>query len=755
MSTARPIDLLRTIRPFSLLSDEVRRVVLERCNTVSVRAGTRLLTAGEIPAALSIVVAGQIRVVDGRGGDQRLPIDVLGSGALAGETILEHTPAAFSVYTLADCELLQLTAEDLARLVAEEPTLAAAIREHLLVRPEPEPAQRGPSAVKLAAGTSDAGVSASVLHLPVVDERSEARLSRPSIRATFAPFAPYVRPLYPVAGELIAASIIIQLLALALPLFARLIVDEIVARSDASWLEPAVLAIAGVVVLYLLATSARRYLAEFISQQIDTRVIADLYRHLLRLPMRFFETRHAGEVVGAFDDLSEVTAFLTKTGVGFLVNVITATLYVVLMMHYSPLLTALAVAFIAAEVATLYVVTPRLQRGVRALAVQEVDSDSLLIESLAGLKTIKMLTMEPFIRWRLHDRLARMTNTSLATLKYRSVARVATDIVTSIGSLSVLLAGAVLVLRGSMTIGELVAFGILTQGLTAPFAQLVAVWDTLQNTTRALQKVNDVLVHPAETAAHPSADQIVLHKLQGHIRFDAVSFRYTDDAPYVLRDVSFECYGGQRVAVLGRSGSGKSTLIKLLLGLHPPTSGAISVDGSPLDEIWLPALRRQMGVVLQDTTLFRGSIRANISHTMPSAPLGEVVTAATLVNAHRFITALPAGYATELDENGANLSGGQRQQIAIARALLHQPRVIVLDEATSNVDAELARMLQQNLDIAFKDATVMITTQRLDTARSADLIVVLDQGAIVEHGTHEELMAREGTYHALMLAQAV
>lgn len=754
MSTARPLDLLRTIRPFSLLSDEVRRVVLERCGRVSVRAGTRLFTAGEIPAALSIVVAGQIRVVDGREGDQRLPIDVLGSGALAGETVLENTPAAFSVYTLADCELLQLTAADLACLVAEEPALAAAIREHLLMRPEPEPPQRGPSAAK---APSSAGVSATAVpRLSALDERAQVdRRARPSIRETFAPFAPYVRPLYPLAGELIAASIVIQLLALALPLFARLIVDETVARSDASWLEPAVLAIGGVVVLHLLAASTRRYLAEFISQQIGARVIADLYRHLLRLPMRFFETRHAGEVAGAFDHLSEVTAFLSKTGVGFLVSVITAALYVALMIHYSPLLTALAVTFVAAEVATLYVVTPRLQRGVRALAAQEVDSDSLLIESLAGLKTIKMLTMESFIRWRLHDRLARMTNTSLVTLKYRSVARVATDVVTSIGSLSVLLAGAMLVLQGSMTIGELVAFGILTHGLTAPFAQLVAVWDTLQNTTRALQKVNDVLVHPAETTSHPADDQIVLHKLQGHIRFDAVSFRYTADAPYVLRDVSFECYGGQRVAVLGRSGSGKSTLIKLLLGLHSPTSGAISVDGSPLGEIWLPALRRQMGVVLQDTTLFRGSIRSNISHTLPSAPLGEVVTAATLVNAHRFITALPAGYATELEENGANLSGGQRQQIAIARALLHQPRVIVLDEATSNVDAELARMLQQNLDIAFKDATVLITTQRLETARSADLIVVLDQGAIVEQGTHEELMAREGTYHALMLAQAV
>jgi ATP-binding cassette subfamily B protein len=329
------------------------------------------------------------------------------------------------------------------------------------------------------------------------------------------------------------------------------------------------------------------------------------------------------------------------------------------------------------------------------------------------------------------------------------------DIVTGVGMLSVMLIGATLVLDGRMSIGELVAFAILTHGLAAPFAKLVTVWDTVQTTVRSVQRVHDVLSHPAETSSRPSPDQLVLQKLQGHVRFDAVSFRYAEATSFVLRNVSFECYGGQRIALLGRSGSGKSTIVRLLLGLHSPTSGEISIDGSPVSEIWLPALRRQMGAVLQDTVLFRGSIRANISHTMPAASLGEVIAAATLVNAHRFIAALPAGYDTDLEENGANLSGGQRQQIAIARALLHLPAVIVLDEATSNVDNESARLLQQNLDIAFKDATIVTVTQRLEAARTADLILVLDRGELVEQGAHDELIAREGAYYQLMLSQAV
>ncbi len=753
MSTKGLVDLLRTIRPFSAVPDDVVRSVVEAGEVIASRAGTTVVTAGDVPAAMSVVVSGQVRVIDSRDAAGGRAIDVLGIGALLGETLLDATPAPFSVQTVADSQLLQLNAAALRHVIASEPLLDAAVREHL--------AQRGTRALR----ARTAIVSPPDVPLTAVadaehragdtgDPASNAIGRRP-FREALAPLVPYLKPMLPLVWELVAASVVMQLLALLLPIFARFIVDDVVARADGRWLEPAVAGMAGVLALYLAASASRRYLSDFIGRQVDTRMVTDVYRHLLRLPIRFFESRQSGDVVSIFDDLGRVTEFATRAGIGCLVDLVTALLYVALMAHYNTGLTLLAIAFVAAEVATLYVVTPRLQRGVGALAQQEADSDSLLIESLAGLKTIKLLATEPFVRWRLHGRLARMTTTALGTLKYRAVARVATDVVTGIGMLSVLLAGALLVLNGRMTIGEIVAFAILMRGLTMPFAELVTLWDTVQSTSRSATRLTEVLAAATETSAKPAPDQIVVHTLQGHIRFDAVSFRYADDGPWVLRDVAFECYGGQRVAILGRSGSGKSTLVKLLLGTYAPTSGAVSIDGSSLGDVWLPAVRRQMGVVLQDTSLFRGTIRDNLSYTMPAAPLGEVITAATLANAHRFIAALPAGYDTELEENGANLSGGQRQQIAIARALLHRPAVIVLDEATSNVDNESTRLLQQNLDLAFRDTTIVTITQRLEAARGADLILILDRGRLVQQGTHDELVSREGFYQHLMLSQAV
>jgi ATP-binding cassette subfamily B protein len=426
---------------------------------------------------------------------------------------------------------------------------------------------------------------------------------------------------------------------------------------------------------------------------------------------------------------------------------------VALMAHYNVRLTLVALLFVALELVQLSYVAPRLGRGFRELFQESLDSEGLLVESLSGLRTIKLLAIEHYTRWTLESRLVRRINTSLRTLKYGTLAAVSSEALGSLSAIAVLFYGAVLVLRRELTPGQLVAFMILTRGLTLPFTTLALVWDRLQEMLNSVEQLNDVLGAEAEAADAPGDDAIELHRLQGHVRFDSVTFRYEEDGAAVLQDVTFECHPGQHVAIVGRSGSGKSTLVKLLLGFHQPTDGHVLVDGFNVDDVWLPSLRRQIGVVLQESHLFRGSIRANIMQAAAQMSFGDVVAATRLVNAHEFISRLPAGYETAVEDNGANLSGGQRQQLTIARALVQRRPILILDEATSNLDTESERCLHRSLDSQFADTTIVTITQRLPTIQQADLIVVMDRGRVAEQGAHVELMARQGLYYRLYLEQ--
>ena len=577
-------------------------------------------------------------------------------------------------------------------------------------------------------------------------------LEHPERSLPMARFAAYLRPLRVVLAEIVLASVLAQVLALLLPVFARFVIDDVIARRDEAWLWTAFLGMCGVLLLSWAVGFARQYLLNFLSRQVDAHLSGDVFRHLLALPLRFFESRHAGEAVRHFEETSAITSFLTGTGVGFMLEMVTAAIAAALMLHYDARLAAVALAVVVLEVGQLYVATHRLGRGLTGTFRTEVDSEGLLLESFSGLSTIKALAIEHFTRWKLEGRLVARINASFATLRYRALSVLGSQTIGFLGPIAVLFYGAVLVLRGEMTVGVLVAFLLLARMLSAPFATLIAAWGRLQDALASIEEVNDILDTPRESPEEP-ADQVVLQRVQGHIRFDGVSFRYEDDGPEALGEVSFECYGGQRIAVVGPSGSGKTTLLKLLLGFYRPTGGTIRVDGFDLGQIWLPSYRRQAGVVLQDPRLFTGALRANISQTMPAAPLAEVVSAARMANAHAFISRLPHGYETRLEENGANLSGGQRQQVAIARALLHRPRLLVLDEATSNLDEESERSVQQSLDLHFRDCTVFMITQRLAAVRQADLVLVLDRGRIVEQGPPEQLMAKQGLFYRMAVAQ--
>jgi ATP-binding cassette subfamily B protein len=575
---------------------------------------------------------------------------------------------------------------------------------------------------------------------------------------TLKQFTPYLRPFRATLWEIGLASLTMQLLALLTPAFTRFVIDDVIVAQQTQWLNAALIGLAVAAVLQLAAARSRQRLLLMVSQRVNQRLIRDFYRHVMSLPLPYFERRKTGDVVSRLEENSKLTAFFTNTGVEVGIDALMALLYFALMLHYNARLTLVCAAFLCLHIVNISVVTPRLRQGFRLVFQTGAELHSHTIESLHGLATIRVLGIDRYIRWTWENLFARLANAHFTTLKYSIASGLASQISTVAGEVAVLFYGAALVMENHLTVGGLVAFTVLYGSLTGPLARLVGAWERVQEALNSVERLNDVYESAPESPDEPGdgasgSTLVVLPRLSGHIRLEEVTFRYDPESRNVLQNVSLEIHMGQRVAFVGRSGSGKSTLAKLLLGFYAPTSGRILVDGFDLSRVWLPSLRRQIGVVPQESFLFRGTIRDNIVEAKPDAAPAEVEWAARLADAHGFIARTPLGYETMLDENAANLSGGQRQRIAIARVLVQQPRMLVLDEATSALDNESERRIMRDLDESFSSLTTILIAHRLSTVRNADLIVVLDHGNIVEQGTHDQLMQRRGLYYVLSTQQ--
>jgi len=308
------------------------------------------------------------------------------------------------------------------------------------------------------------------------------------------------------------------------------------------------------------------------------------------------------------------------------------------------------------------------------------------------------------------------------------------------------------VINGSLSVGELVAFNMLAARVSSPVLRLAQIWQDFHQARLSIERLGDILNTTPET--NYNQGRASLPKIRGDITFEHVTFRYRIDGPEVLRDVTFSVPAGQIVGVVGLSGSGKSTLVKLAQRLYIPESGRILVDGVDLAAVDTAWLRRQVGVVLQESVLFNGTVRTNIALADPAAPIERVMGAAKLAGAHDFILELPEGYDTIVGERGSSLSGGQKQRIAIARALLTNPRILIFDEATAALDYESERVIQNNMEQIAKGRTVLIIAHRLSTLRHTDRIITIERGRLIEDGTHEDLLRQGGRYAALHRLQA-
>ena len=551
--------------------------------------------------------------------------------------------------------------------------------------------------------------------------------------------------------EVFLASFFVQLFALANPLMIQVIIDKVISQNSVDTLGYLVAFLLVINVFEALLTTLRTYLFVDTTNRIDLTLGSEIIDHMLRLPLRYFEKRPVGEISTRVNELERIRQFLTGTALTVVLDAVFSVVYIAVMILYSPLLTAVSLAIIPVFVVLTLIFSPTIRRQLRVKAERNAETQSYLVEVLTGIQTVKAQNIELRSRWQWQERYARYVSTGFKTVITSTVASSASSFLNKLSRILIIGLGAYLVLDGRLTLGQLIAFRIISGYVTSPIMRLAQLWQNFQETALSLERLADIVDHPEE--AEEDRNNIPMPAVQGKVKYENVAFRFKRTGALQLNGVSLEVEPGTFTAVVGQSGAGKSTLIKLISRLYEPEGGRILIDGYDINRVELYSLRRQIGVVPQDTLLFEGSVMENIALTNPDATTEEIIAAAQIAAAHEFIMGLPNGYNTRVGERGSALSGGQRQRIAIARTILQQPAMLVMDEATSALDYSTEQEVSRNLKEALRGRTVFFITHRLGTIKNADVILMMDAGSIVEQGTHEELMAMKGRYYYLYQQQ--
>jgi ATP-binding cassette, subfamily B, bacterial HlyB/CyaB len=571
---------------------------------------------------------------------------------------------------------------------------------------------------------------------------------------TFGPgwFWPALKRYRGMLLQVLLASFVVQLFSLANPLLIQVIIDKVISQRSLDTLQILGMALVVVTLMEGVIGSLRTFLFTDTTNRIDLRLGAEVIDHLLRLPLGYFDKRPVGELGTRIAELEKIRNFLTGQALITLLDAAFSVIYIIVMAIYSWLLTIIALAVLPIQIGLTLLGAPLFRRQYRQAAEENARTQSHLVEVLTGIQTVKAQNVEMVSRWKWQELYARYISRTFEKTITGTFLNETSSVLQKLSQLLVLWVGATMVLKGELTLGQLIAFRIISGYVTQPLLRLSSIWQNIQELRVSFERLADVVDTPEESS-EADRGHIPLPPVKGDVVFENLSFRFNPSGPEVLTNVSLHVPPGTFTGIVGQSGSGKSTLMKLLPRLYSPTKGRILVDGYDIDKVELYSLRRQVGIVPQDPLLFSGTISENIALTNPEAPSDAIVEAARIAGAHEFIMELSSGYSTPLGERGASLSGGQRQRIAIARTLLSQPQLLVMDEATSALDYDTERQVCDNLREAMSQSTVFFITHRLSTIRRADLIVMMHQGAIVETGSHEELMAMKGRYFALYRQQ--
>jgi subfamily B ATP-binding cassette protein HlyB/CyaB len=552
-------------------------------------------------------------------------------------------------------------------------------------------------------------------------------------------------------GEVLVASFVLQLFALLTPLFTQVVIDKVLVHKGFTTLHVLAVGMVALAIFDAVLGGLRTYLFAHTTNRIDVGLGAQLFRHVLALPLAYFEARRVGDTVARVRELEHIRQFLTSHSVTVVLDVVFTLVFLIVMWFYSHTLTMVVMASLPLYAILSIAITPTIRARLHEKFNRGAENQSFLVEAISGIQTVKALAVEPPLIRKWEEQLAGYVRASFRATSLITVAGQIAGCIQKITTVAVLWVGAYRVIDGDLSIGQLIAFNMLSAQVTGPLLRLVSLWQEFQQVGVSVQRLGDVLNTQPEPSYKPN--RTTLPQVAGQVSFENVTFRYRPDSSEVLKRMSFSVTAGEVIGIVGRSGSGKSTIAKLIQRLYLPERGRIVLDNVDLAQVDPAWLRRQVGVVLQENFFFNSSVRDNIALADPGLAMEQVIQSAKLAGAHEFILELPDGYDTIVGEHGSSLSGGQRQRIAIARALVANPRILIFDEATSALDYESEAVIQKNMVQICQGRTVFIIAHRLSTVRPADQIYVVEKGEIVEKGSHEALLRTNGFYARLCTLQ--